>query len=441
MNNFIKLDPIYKVNGTVSLPGSKSISNRALLLAAQSVGTTRLINLLDSDDVQYMLNALYKLGIQYKLSSDRKICEIDGIGGPLQFQNKSSLHPQLTLFLGNAGTVVRPLIAALSIVTSQNIMLTGDVRMQERPIHHLIHALRQGGSQINYLKKEYHVPVCLNGGYRGGTIIIQGNISSQFLSSILMMIPLAPENTCIKVDGKLVSKPYIDLTLSIMKIFGITIQHQDYKIFYCEGNRLYVSPKEYIIEGDASSASYFLAASAIKGGTVKVLGIDKHSKQGDVYFSDILNRMGAFVSWGDNYIECTRGTTLNASIDIDVNHMPDAAMTLAIIALFTIEKKIPMILRNIYNWRVKESDRLYAMATELRKVGAKVIEGYDYLYIFAPQKIQSAYINTYHDHRIAMCFSLIALSGVSVIIDNPQCICKTFPDFFNQFFKISNTQQ
>lgn len=430
MDNFIKLNPIHKIHGTIYLPGSKSISNRALLLAAQSIGTTRLINLLDSDDIRYMLYALRNLGIVYRLSNDRQTCDIDGIGCSLQ----QYTNDQMILFLGNAGTAIRPLVAALSI-KSQNIIVTGDQRMIERPIAHLIEALRQGGSRIDYINQKDHLPIRLYGGYQGGKIIIQGNVSSQFLSSILMMSPLAQQDTHIQINGVLVSKPYIDITLSMMKDFGITITHKNYKSFYCKGNRTYLSPKEYIIEGDASSASYFLAASAIKGGTIRVVGVNQFSKQGDIDFANVLEKMGAIINWGKNYIECTRGSSLN-SINMDVNHITDAAMTLAIIALFVTDNK-PTILRNIYNWRFKESDRLTAMAIELRKVGAIVTEGYDYLCIKPPSQIESAYINTYCDHRIAMCFALTALSTVPIIIENPQCTRKTFPNFFNQLKMVS----
>lgn len=437
MDNFIKLGPICKVHGTVYLPGSKSISNRALLLAAQSIGTTKLINLLDSDDVRYMLCALKNLGIEYCLSNNRKSCEINGIGSALQLKNNVNYNNKLPfLSLGNAGTAVRPLIAALSL-KPQYIMLTGDARMQDRPISHLIDALRAGGARIDYVERNNHLPVQLYGGYKGGSISIKGSISSQFLSAILMMAPLADQDTYIKVDGMLVSKPYIDITISLMKKFGIDIQHENYRIFYCKGNRLYQSPGRYLIEGDASSASYFLAASAIRGGTVRVMGVGRHSAQGDIHFADVLEKMGAIISWGNNYIECTYGTILSA-INIDVNDIPDSAMTLAIVALF-VDRGSTM-LRNIYNWRVKESDRLTAMATELRKIGATVIEGDDYLYIIPPEKIRSVCIDTYHDHRIAMCFSLIALSEVSVTICNPKCVNKTFPDFFQQLSKITVLQ-
>ncbi|WP_159715424.1 3-phosphoshikimate 1-carboxyvinyltransferase [Blochmannia endosymbiont of Camponotus nipponensis] len=429
MNDFIKLDPIKKIQGTIYLPGSKSISNRALLLAAQSVGTTQLTNLLDSDDVRYMLSALHNLGVTYSLSNNRKTCEINGIGGALQSKNNNPL----ILSLGNAGTVMRPLIAALSI-KMQNVILTGYPRMKDRPILHLVEALRQGGAHIDYIERNNYPPVRLYGGYHGGEIFIKGNISSQFLSSMLMMAPLAPRDTLIRLNGALVSKPYIDITLSLMKIFGINIEHENYRVFHCKGNTVYQSPGHYLVEGDASSASYFLAASAIRGGTVRVIGVGRYSKQGDIYLADILERMGANISWGDNYIECARGSHLN-SIDLDVNDIPDAAMTLATTALFTDNG--PTILRNIYNWRIKESDRLTAMASELRKLGAKIVEGYDYLQITPPVKIKSAYIHTYNDHRIAMCFSLAALSDVSIIIHNPKCTYKTFPDFFTQLSSIS----
>lgn len=429
MNDFIRLAPIKKIQGTIHLPGSKSISNRALLLAAQSKGTTQLTNVLDSDDVRFMLDALRTLGVSYYFSGDKKTCEIHGVGGPIQLKNKN----QLILSLGNAGTVMRPLVAALSIKT-QNVVLTGHLRMKDRPIAHLVDALRQGGAHIEYMERDGYPPVRLYGGYCGGDIFIRGSISSQFLSSMLMMAPLAPQDTRIQVDGVLVSRPYIDITLSLMKIFGINIRHENYRVFYCEGNAAYQSPGHYLVEGDASSASYFLAASAVRGGTVRVIGVGRHSKQGDIYFANILEKMGAKISWGDNYIECTRGSALHA-INLDVNNIPDAAMTLAITALFSVDG--PTILRNIYNWRIKESDRLAAMATELRKIGAEIVEGYDYLQITPPVQIKSACINTYNDHRIAMCFSLVALSDVFIIINNPKCTNKTFPDFFTQLSNIS----
>ncbi|AKC60541.1 3-phosphoshikimate 1-carboxyvinyltransferase [Blochmannia endosymbiont of Camponotus (Colobopsis) obliquus] len=426
MKRSIKLKPVKKVNGTINLPGSKSISNRALLLAAQAQGITKLTNLLDSDDVRYMLNALQKLGITYYLSSDCKTCEIQGIGGALHKTLRDNL-----LFLGNSGTSMRFLTAALCLQNNK-IILTGEPRMQERPIGHLVNALRQGGSKIEYLQRKNYPPIQVFGGYTGGSIIINGSISSQFLSAILMMAPLADNDSYIDVKGILVSKPYINTTISIMQQFGVEINHKDYRYFYVRGKRYYRSPGKYEIEGDASSASYFLAAAAICGGPVKVIGINKNSIQGDIHFANILQRMGAIINWGSNYIECIRGT-LN-SVDIDMNSTPDIAMTVAVTALFT--KTGTTTLRNIYNWRIKETDRLKAMANELRKVGAIVFEGSDYLSLTPPSKITYAEINTYNDHRMAMCFALLALSESGVTIIEPECVNKTFPCFFEEYSKL-----
>ncbi|WP_395479614.1 3-phosphoshikimate 1-carboxyvinyltransferase [Candidatus Curculioniphilus buchneri] len=428
MQETLTLHPISCVNGTLNLPGSKSVSNRALLLAAQASGTTRLINLLKSDDVFHMLTALNQLGITCRVSQDHCSCEVDGSGGPLRSNN--NIPP---IFLGNAGTAMRPLVAALSL-QSQEITLTGESRMNERPIGHLVDALCQGGAKIEYLGQKNYPPLRLHGGYRGGNIVINGDISSQFLTALLMMAPLAPLDSYIRVKGTLVSQPYINITIELMKCFGIQVEHDNYQTFYIQGGRTYCSPRDYLIEGDASSASYFLAAAAIRGGTVRVHGIGRHSLQGDIRFADALEKMGATICWGDNFIECTRGT-LN-SIDIDVNHIPDAAMTLATTALFATNGGTTT-LRNIYNWRVKETDRLIAMATELRKVGAIVTEGRDFIKITPPRQLTSASISTYNDHRMAMCFSLVALSNTPVVIMNPQCTHKTFPNFFDQLKKLS----
>ncbi|PLK58794.1 3-phosphoshikimate 1-carboxyvinyltransferase [Candidatus Palibaumannia cicadellinicola] len=431
MQELLTLQPIVRVNGTISLPGSKSISNRALLLAAQAFGTTYLINLLDSDDVRYMLNALSKLGVNYRLSADRRYCEIDGIGSPLRADTA------LSLFLGNAGTALR-LLAATLCLQDKEITITGDQRMKERPIGPLVDALRQGGAEIYYLEHENYPPLLLRGGFSRGDITIDGSLSSQFLTALLMMAPLASQDRYIHIKGTLVSKPYIDITLALMKSFGIVVQHDQYQIFYINGGSQYRSPGNYLVEGDASSASYFLAAAAIRGGTVRVTGIGRHSVQGDIHFADVLAKMGATIRWGDNYIECTRGT-LNA-IDMDMNAIPDAAMTIATTALFTNGRTTT--LRNIYNWRIKETNRLVAMATELRKVGATVVEGKDYLSISikSPAMLKTANIYTYDDHRIAMCFALVALSHIPITIINPKCTHKTFPDFFEQLRAISMTK-
>ncbi|MBN6399021.1 3-phosphoshikimate 1-carboxyvinyltransferase [Enterobacter hormaechei] len=421
----LTLQPIARVDGTINLPGSKSVSNRALLLAALANGTTVLSNLLDSDDVRHMLNALKALGVQYALSDDRTRCEVTGNGGALHSAEA------LELFLGNAGTAMRPLAAALCL-GSNDIVLTGEPRMKERPIGHLVDALRQGGAQIDYLEQENYPPLRLRGGFTGGNVEVDGSVSSQFLTALLMTAPLAPNDTVISIKGDLVSKPYIDITLHLMKTFGVEVENQSYQRFVVRGGQQYQSPGHYLVEGDASSASYFLAAGAIKGGTVKVTGIGRNSVQGDIRFADVLEKMGAVVTWGDDFISCTHGE-LNA-IDMDMNHIPDAAMTIATAALFA---KGTTTLRNIYNWRVKETDRLFAMATELRKVGAVVEEGEDYIRVTPPAKLQFAEIGTYNDHRMAMCFSLVALSDTPVTILDPKCTAKTFPDYFEQLARIS----
>lgn len=425
MQDSLTLQPIAQVNGTVNLPGSKSVSNRALLLAALAKGTTRLTNLLDSDDVRHMLNALQALGIHFTLSVDRTMCEVEGQGGALQAEGP------MELFLGNAGTAMRPLAAALCL-GSNDIVLTGEPRMKERPIGHLVDALRQGGADVEYLEQEDYPPLRLKGGFCGGDVAVDGSVSSQFLTALLMAAPLAENDTRIVIKGDLVSKPYIDITLNLMATFGVKVDNEDYRAFHIRGQQQYQAPGDYLVEGDASSASYFLAAAAIKGGTVKVTGIGRNSMQGDIRFADVLEKMGASVEWGDDFIACTRGD-LNA-IDLDMNHIPDAAMTIATAALFA---KGTTVMRNIYNWRVKETDRLAAMAIELRKVGAEVEEGHDFIRITPPAQINSAEIGTYNDHRMAMCFSLVALSSTPVTILDPKCTAKTFPDYFEQLARIS----
>ena len=425
MQESLTLQPVALVNGTINLPGSKSVSNRALLLAAQAKGTTTLTNLLDSDDVRHMLNALQQLGVTYSLSEDRTRCKVTGVGGPLQASGA------LELFLGNAGTAMRPLAAALCL-GHNDIVLTGEPRMKERPIGHLVEALRQGGAQIDYLEQDNYPPLRLRGGFTGGNVTVDGSVSSQFLTALLMTAPLAGQDTTIEIKGDLVSKPYIDITLNMMQTFGVQVENQQYQRFVVRGQQQYQAPGQYLVEGDASSASYFLAAGAIKGGTVTVTGIGRNSMQGDIRFADVLEKMGAKVTWGEDFIACTRGE-LNA-IDMDMNHIPDAAMTIATAALFATGTTT---LRNIYNWRVKETDRLAAMATELRKVGAEVIEGEDFITITPPEHLKFAEIGTYNDHRMAMCFSLVALSDTPVTILDPKCTAKTFPDYFDRLRAIS----
>ena len=422
----LTLEPIARVEGTVNLPGSKSVSNRALLLAALAHGTTRLTNLLDSDDIRHMLNALKTLGVKYELSADKTACTVHGLG-----RSFSSAEP-VSLFLGNAGTAMRPLCAALCLSNGE-FMLTGEPRMEERPIAHLVDALRQAGAHIHYLKKEGYPPLTIEGkGLWGGEVVIDGSVSSQFLTAFLMAAPLASGDVRIRIRGELVSKPYIDITLHIMKQFGVTVEHDNYQVFYVRGNQTYVSPGKFLVEGDASSASYFLAAGAIKG-KVRVTGIGKDSIQGDIRFADVLEKMGAKITWGDDFIEAENVGELQA-VDLDLNQIPDAAMTIATAALFAKGKTA---IRNIYNWRVKETDRLGAMTTELRKVGAEVVEGHDFIEITPTVELKHAAIDTYNDHRIAMCFSLVALSDTPVTINDPGCTSKTFPDYFTKFASVS----
>ena len=422
----LTLAPIALMNGEVHLPGSKSISNRVLLLAALAKGTTQISNLLDSDDVRHMLNALTALGITYQLSDDRTECTLHGNAG--LFKSATPLE----LFLGNAGTAMRPLTAALAASEVQ-VTLTGEPRMYERPIGHLVDALAQWQADIRYQQQPEYPPLLINGKpLTGGKIAIDGSISSQFLTAVLMVAPLLNGDSEIDIIGDLVSKPYIDITLALMQRFGVEVVNQEYRRFVIRGNQQYRSPGNWLVEGDASSASYFLAAAAIKGGSIKVTGIGKHAVQGDIHFADALAAMGADVEWGDSYIKVTRNQL--TGIDRDYNAIPDAAMTIATTALFA---KGDTVIRNVYNWRVKETDRLAAMATELRKVGATVEEGHDFLKITPPATLKHASIATYNDHRMAMCFSLVALSNTAVTIEDPDCTAKTFPNYFSTFQQLA----
>jgi len=420
----ITIKPISRVSGEVTIPGSKSLSNRILLLATLAKGETIVSNLLDSDDINFMLSALKKMGVSYELSNDKSQCTVQGLGGPIN-ANKDDIE----LFLGNAGTAMRPLTAALCLGHG-NFTLTGEPRMFERPIGHLVNALRQAGADIEYLQDKDYPPLKINSkGLQGGRIEIQGSISSQFLTALLMAAPLAKDDMEIAVIDELVSKPYIEITLHLMKIFGIKVENNNFESFKVKGGQSYQSPGRIMVEGDASSASYFLAAAAIKGGTIKVNGVGTSSIQGDAKFADVLEMMGANVEWAEESITVTNSGKLKA-VDVDLNHIPDAAMTIAAAALFA---EGTTTIRNIYNWRVKETDRLTAMATELRKVGATVEEGKDYIVVEPPAEIVSATIETYDDHRMAMCLSLAAMGESSITINDPGCTGKTFPTYFDLF--------
>jgi len=424
----LRLDPVAKIDGEIHLPGSKSLSNRALLLAALAEGRTVIENLLDSDDIRHMLAALSRLGIAAELSGDHRGCTIVGNGGP--FRNSQPLE----LFLGNAGTAFRPLCAALCLGSGE-YTLTGEPRMEERPIGDLVDSLRQAGASISYLKNSGYPPLRIEAsGLRGGELTVSGSISSQYLSALLMAAPLFARDTVITVVGDFVSKPYIDLTLGIVEKFGGRIRTDHGRRFEIAAGQTFHSPGRLLIEGDASSASYFFAAAAIKGGSVRVHGLPEDSRQGDLAFLDALAEMGATVTRHPEVIEVRPGGGLQG-IDIDANRFPDAAMTLATTALFA---KGRTTIRNIANWRVKETDRLAAMATELRKVGATVEEGPDFIAIDPPAATRHAAIDTYNDHRMAMCFSLLALAPASVTINDPGCVSKTFPKYFSELASISS---
>ncbi|RUO27086.1 3-phosphoshikimate 1-carboxyvinyltransferase [Aliidiomarina minuta] len=416
-----------RAEGSVNLPGSKSIANRALLLAAMAQGETILQSVLDSDDTRHMRNALRKLGVNYTEQHNAQGLEVRIQGRAGGF----SIADSAELFLGNAGTAMRPLTAALA--ASQGIFrLTGEERMYERPIGPLVDALRLLGADINYLQEAGYPPLLIHGAsLQGGRVSIDGSLSSQFVSALLMALPLANEDTVVELTGDLVSLPYIQLTLDLMSRFGIQVQQVDTRHFIVPGKSSYQSPGEFVVEGDASSASYFLAAGAIAGGTVTVKGTGLASLQGDKAFAEILEQMGAQVAWGQNHISVSRGELQGGHFDL--NAIPDAAMTIATTALFA---KGPTEIRNVYNWRLKETDRLHAMATELRKTGAEVTEYDDGLRIVPPAVIQRARVATYNDHRMAMCFSLLTFAPAGVEIEDAQCCDKTYPEFFQDFSAI-----
>lgn len=424
------LPPLHHVQGDITLPGSKSLTNRALLLASLSVGTTRLHNLLDSDDTRYMREALAQIGIKMTFSEDFRTCDVVGCGGIFPLQDN------LSLFLGNAGTAMRFLTATLCLkgTTQKEVQLSGVPRMHQRPIGHLVDALRQAGGDIRYMEQENFPPLRVkNTGLKGGKITLDGSISSQFLTALLMISPYFEQETEIEILGECVSKPYVEMTIKMMATFGVVVKPTP-KGFFIPAQQTYQSPKDYFVEGDASSASYFLSAGAL-GGRVKVCGIGKESLQGDSQFAEVLAKMGAKITYGENWIQAERGTLPLQGIDFDANAIPDCAMTIATTALFAQGESC---IRNIANWRVKETDRLKAMATELQKLGATVEEGRDYLRIqpLPPTHFTPQPIHTYDDHRIAMCFALTAFSGKPVTLLNADCVNKTFPRFFEEWAKI-----
>lgn len=441
---FLDLPHLASAHGCVQLPGSKSISNRVLLLAALSHGTTVLHDLLDSDDTRVMLDALHTLGctITPGQVTPGQPLHITGLGGALPADAAA------TLFLGNAGTAMRPLTAALAVLGGQ-FEMTGIARMYERPIGDLVDALRQLGCQIDYLGTPGYPPLKIGhpdfAAHLAAPIRVRGDVSSQFLTSLLMALPLLAHTQAITIDvqGELISKPYIHITLELLARFGIRVENHGWQRFVIPAGSRYQSPGAIHVEADASSASYFIALGAIATGdngqkSIKIEGVGLDSIQGDIRFAEAAQAMGAVVTGGPNWLQVQRGAWPLKAIDLDCNHIPDAAMTLAAMALYADGTTT---LRNIASWRVKETDRIAAMACELRKLGATVEEGADFIRITPPASVQdwqAASIHTYDDHRVAMCFSLAAFNpaGLPVRIEDPQCVAKTFPDYFEALFTL-----
>ena len=418
----IVLNAPFGAGGKLSVPGSKSISNRALLLAALSIGQTELKGLLHSDDTNVMIDALRALGVDIDIAGD--ITRVSGCSGAFP-------RIKADIFLGNAGTAVRTLVPVLALGSGE-YTIRGVARMHERPIGDLVEALLGIGAVIHYEDRKTFFPLSIKKSEKldfSQPIVVNGNISSQFLTGLLLALPLAGQRVTVKINGVLVSKPYVQLTLNLMDSFGIKVTNDNWEQFEIEGGQYYSGPKRYEVEGDASSASYFFAAGMLGGGPVLVKNVIRDSIQGDIQLLDVLSGIGATVGWTDQGLSVAMDNNSPIqAFDLDLNHIPDAAMTLAIIALFADG---PCRLRNIGNWRVKETDRLFAMTTEMRKLGVNVIESPDGLEIEPPKYFnEGVAIDTYDDHRMAMCVSLISFAGVNITINDPQCVHKTFPDFF-----------
>ena len=435
---FLDLPALDAAAGEVLLPGSKSISNRVLLLSALSLGTTTVYDLLASDDTRVMLDGLRQIGCEVEESGST--VRITGLGG------RKPVSP-CSLFMGNAGTAMRPLTAALALLGGE-FELSGVPRMHERPIGDLVDALRQLGCHIDYLGNPGYPPLRI--AHSNGVpalalnhpIQVRGDVSSQFLTALLMALPLVATQTAVHIEvvGELISKPYIAITLQLLARFGIQVHHDNWQRFTIPAGSQYQSPGSIYVEADASSASYFIALGAIASSaeasnSIKIQGVGLDSIQGDIRFVEAAQAMGAKVTGGPNWLEVQRGAWPLKAIDLDCNHIPDAAMTLAVMALYATGTTT---LRNIASWRVKETDRIAAMANELRKLGATVQEGADYIQITPPASTEhwkAASIHTYDDHRVAMCFSLATFNPAQlpVRIEDPKCVAKTFPDYFEAF--------
>jgi len=431
----LTLQPIARFSGTLVLPGSKSLSNRILLLSALAGGETEVTGVLESEDTEVMLAALRRLGIAIRGAPGQGSLWIRGAGGPLDAPDSGSKPAgqadpaaPIELFLGNAGTAMRPLTAVLAAGRG-SFVLKGVARMHERPIGDLVEGLRQLGAHIACLEHEGYPPLRIEGaGLSGGTARISGATSSQFLSALLLAAPLARGPVTVELADRLVSEPYVDMTLALMARYGVRVGRPAALRFEIAAPQRYVSPGRVLVEGDASSASYFLAGAAITGGKVRVEGCGSDSLQGDARFADMLERMGARIRFEPAAIE-VEGQGRLQGIDADLTAMPDAAMTLAVAALFAHG---PTTLRGIANWRVKETDRMAAVSTELGKLGARTEVGPDTLVVHPPERIRPATIATYNDHRMAMAFSLAACGGEPVVIENPACVGKTFPAYFDE---------
>jgi 3-phosphoshikimate 1-carboxyvinyltransferase len=445
----LDIPPLCSAGGRVRLPGSKSISNRVLLLAALSTGHTDVLDLLDSDDTRVMLEALVQLGCRIEPQPGGAL-RVHGLGGKLPVRKAS-------LFLGNAGTAMRPLTASLALLAAREggaFEVSGVARMHERPIGDLVDALRQLGCPVQCLAHEGYPPLQLGDGAvhllkLDQAIRVRGDVSSQFLTALLLALPLVAQSQdiVIEVVGELISRPYIEITLNLLERFGVRVRRDGWERFTIPAGSRYQSPAQIAVEGDASSASYFIALGAIAPATpgtngITIEGVGLSSIQGDIRFVEAARLMGADISGEANRLHIRRGAWPLKAIDLDCNHIPDAAMTLAVMALYA---EGTTTLRNIASWRVKETDRIAAMANEGRKLGATVEEGADFIRITPPanpSQWRTQALHTYDDHRVAMCFSLAAFNpaGLPIRIEDPKCVGKTFPDYFETLFEVCQAE-
>ncbi len=412
----IEIKPIDNLNATITAPSSKSYTNRSLIIAALAQGINKIINPLFSDDTRHMINALSNFGVIVKKEGETLI--VEGTNGRIK-------APQNEIFLGNSGTAMRFLTTFAALAPGRTI-LNGDERMMERPIQDLLDSLKELGVKAYSKYDTGCPPVVIEGEtIAGGRTSLKGDKSSQYFTSIMLCAPYAERDIEVDVIGELTSKPYIDMTIDMMKKFGVGVEKDGYKRFTIMKGQRYHN-REYRIEGDASNASYFFAAAAVTGGRVMVTNLNPCSAQGDIHFVDVLEKMGCKVIRGNDYIEVIGGEL--KGITIDMNSMPDMVQTLAIISLFAEGKTE---ITNIPNLRIKETDRIKALSAELAKVGGIVDESEDGISII-PSSLHGTEIKTYNDHRMAMSFSIIGLKVPGIKIRNPECVTKSFPDFFER---------